>query len=100
MLDLLRGGYTELFYFVGLGVGANVAGSVAREVSKGSDRTYRIGRLTALDPFMPTNYAYGNMKLVNIDDGIFVDMVHTDGRSERYNGNVDFYPNGKWKLKK
>ena len=62
-MDMIRTGYTDTkFYFVGFGVGANMAGSVARELNKGSQQNFKIGRLTALDPFMPSNYAYGNLQ--------------------------------------
>lgn len=95
-MELIQAGYMDnLFYFVGLGVGANMAGSLSRELNKASQQRYRIGRITALDPFIPSNYIYGNFQQVNKNDALFVDMIHTDVGSTDYTGKVDFYPNGK-----
>ena len=80
---------------LGNGVGANLAAVVARKIVKRySSKSFQIEKITALDPFMPTNYPFGVFEVINSGDANVVDIIHTSMLSSGYIGSVNFYPNG------
>lgn len=89
----------EKFHLVGHSLGGQLVGFIGRSYFKNSNGTQKIQRITSLDPAGPVFYRIGSMnqKPINKDDGIFVDVIHTDTRllgAPRSTGTVDFYPNG------
>ena len=86
------------FHMLGNGVGANLAAVIARKIVKlypsTGTRPFQVEKITALDPFMPTNYPCGRIERLNLDDANIVDIIHTSSLSSEYFGNVNFYPNG------
>lgn len=106
----------EKFYLVGHSLGGHLVGYIGRSVSRHSNGTFKISRITALDPVRNKNSHQCPKSTTNLlqagpfftgfaarftdplrsDDAIFVDVVHTDSTffgSSSELGTVDFWPN-------
>ncbi|KAL3868057.1 hypothetical protein ACJMK2_040895 [Sinanodonta woodiana] len=89
------GANPEDFHIIGHSLGAHISGYAG-------ERLPNLGRITGLDP-AALNFENKN-KMVRLDptDAIFVDVIHTDGRSIlllglgmfEAVGHADYYPNG------
>ncbi|KAK0078925.1 hypothetical protein PV325_001928, partial [Microctonus aethiopoides] len=86
-------------HMIGHSLGAHICGVAAKEFKK-VPTAWKIKRITGLDPAQPciVNTEFS----LDINDAVFVDIIHTNGRllSELgfglpdAIGHVDFYPNG------
>lgn len=100
LIEKLRDDYEvrpEDVHLIGHSLGAHTAGYVG-------DRIPKIGRITGLDPAEPYFQGMGNAVRLDQSDALFVDVIHTDGRSfllleipgygmSQACGHLDFYPN-------
>ncbi|CAH1408241.1 unnamed protein product [Nezara viridula] len=58
---------------------------------------YKIPRITGLDPALPLFWGYFSQRRLRKDDGVFVDVIHTNAFVEGHFlplGHVDFFVNG------
>lgn len=73
-----------------------MCGIIGRRIQKASNRKYKIGRITGLDPAWPGFYPAVSDSPLSKYDADFVDVIHTDsffvGAIHKV-GHVDFYPN-------
>ena len=84
-------------HIVSHSLGAHLSGLVSRQIYEKSSKTYKIKRITCLDPAFPLFYPAFFFKPISKSDAEFVDVIHTDGwiyGSPFSTGNADFYPNG------
>ncbi|XP_043849385.1 lipase member I-like [Dromiciops gliroides] len=81
----------ESFHFIGVSLGAHIAGYV------GSTFNGLVGRITGIDPAGPGfNNQPSNLRLDH-KDAKFVDVIHSDSNGLGIThsvGHIDFYPNG------
>ncbi|CAH1772842.1 unnamed protein product [Owenia fusiformis] len=99
-LESATGVKPETFHIIGHSLGAHIGGYAGERIN-------RLGRITGMDPAGP--YFEGREIVVRLDptDALFVDAIHTDGKSllntvnlnggygiKMPVGHVDFYPNG------
>lgn len=74
-----------------------MCGIIGRRIQKASNRKYKLGRITGLDPAWPGFYPAVSDSPLTKYDADFVDVIHTDsffvGAIHKV-GHVDFYPNG------
>lgn len=83
------GSVSSKFHFIGLGMGAQIAGISARQI-----HPKKVGRLTALDPTF-IGYLNDKPQLVS-NDSDYMDVMHTALRKMdlvQHLGNARFYPN-------
>ncbi|CAK1580963.1 unnamed protein product [Parnassius mnemosyne] len=88
-LNKVTGVSFDSMHLVGFSLGSHVVGNAGRE------QNGRIARVTGLDPISPIWYF--NKNRLNKNDGIYVEVIHTNGGDSRVNmaiGDADFYPNG------
>ncbi|CAG4943610.1 unnamed protein product [Parnassius apollo] len=79
----------DSMHLVGFSLGSHVVGNAGRELNE------RIARITGLDLISPIWYLNNNR--LNKNDGIYVEVIHTNGVDSTVNmaiGDADFYPNG------
>ncbi|CRL01708.1 CLUMA_CG014924, isoform A [Clunio marinus] len=100
LLKMKESGFKlENFHLIGHSLGGHLVGIIGRNVFKHSNKTFKIKRITALDPSYPLFYGIGSIfnSPLNRDDGEFVDVIHTDSNffgAPVSCGSVDFWPNG------
>lgn len=79
-------------HVIGFSLGGHVAASAADFLAP-----YKIPRITGLDPALPFFWGFGSQRRLGKDDGIFVDVIHTNAFVEGHFltlGHVDFFVNG------
>lgn len=87
----------EDVHLIGHSLGAHLSAYAA-------ERIPNIGRISALDPAEPYFQGMDNVVKLDVSDAMFVDVIHTDGRSfflleipgygmSQPCGHLDFYPN-------
>ncbi|XP_043273787.1 phospholipase A1 1-like [Venturia canescens] len=88
-------------HMVGHSLGAHICGFAANAFQR-RQSVWKVSRITGLDP---ANRCFSNVRAslrLNTEDAAFVDIIHTNGRSDELFsfgspqsiGHVDFYPNG------
>ncbi|CAO1386647.1 unnamed protein product [Diamesa serratosioi] len=98
VLMLLKNGLNiNKLHFVSHSLGAHLAGLVGRKIKDKSSNSYKIKRITCLDPAFPLFYPPLFFIPISKSDAEFVDIIHTDGwiyGTAFRTGTADFYPNG------
>ncbi|XP_034472619.1 phospholipase A1 member A [Drosophila innubila] len=88
---LVEAGNTDI-HIIGFSLGAQVPNYIARAL-----KSFKIPRITGLDPAMPLFITAGVNDKLDPSDADFVDVIHTNalvqGKMERC-GHADFYMNG------
>ncbi|CAO1383460.1 unnamed protein product [Diamesa tonsa] len=99
ILQLLNNGLDiNKLHIVSHSLGSQLSGLVSRKIQeKSSNPSYKIKRITCLDPAFPLFYPALFFKGISKSDAEFIDVIHTDGwiyGSPFSVGTADFYPNG------
>lgn len=98
VLQLLNNGLDiNKLHIVSHSLGAHLSGLVSRQIQKKSSNTYKIKRISCLEPAFPLFYPAFFFKGISKSDAEFIDVIHSDGwiyGTPFSVGNVDFYPNG------
>ncbi|XP_014293875.1 pancreatic triacylglycerol lipase [Halyomorpha halys] len=79
-------------HVIGFSLGGHVPAAAADYLAP-----YKIPRITGLDPALPLFWGYFSQRRLRKNDGIFVDVVHTNAFIEGHFltlGHVDFFVNG------
>ncbi|KAH8276694.1 hypothetical protein KR018_005119, partial [Drosophila ironensis] len=88
---LVETGNTDI-HLIGFSLGAQLPNYIARNLS-----SFKLPRITGLDPAMPLFITAGNADKLDASDANYVDVIHTNalvqGKMETC-GHADFYMNG------
>lgn len=94
LLKFYNLGY-EKFHLVGFSLGAQISGIVGRKVIEKSKSTFKVKRITGLDPGQLPPFV--QLGILNAGDALFVDTIHVETQffgSAISIGNLNFWVNG------